>query len=129
MHRDRCWSSLKMKDHDPNSEVQYLLTVLGRMAQHVANLSKTLTTTEDFMTEHFHVILSKHPNAMEDFQRLDFLNQSIMDTSRLLCSLSEGCTDPKQLVQDLHLASTQHLVCPVASEKMPEDGTGDVNLF
>jgi len=118
-----------MKDHSQSPDLEYLLTVLGRLAEHVANLSETLTTTEDFMTEHFQVILSKHPSAMEDFQRLDFLNQSIMDTSRLLKGLSTGCTNSKQLVQGLHLASTHRIVIPTQPESMNGKDSGDVSLF
>ena len=104
--------------------------ILDRVADHVLGLSETLSATEDFMTEHFHDILSIRPYAMEDFQKLDFLNQSIIDTARLLRSLSQGVSDQKVLLEGLQLESTQLLVAP--TQESPTTGKepkGDVQLF
>jgi hypothetical protein len=107
----------------------YLHEVLQRVADHMAELSKTLSATEDFMTEHFHDILEIRPSAMHDFQKLDFLNQSIIDTSKLLKKLSSGCIDQEHLLASLQLESTQQLVVPGQHQAGRDNPLGEVDLF
>ena len=111
------------------SNVEPLCDVIGRVVEHVSGLSVTLSATEDFMTEHFHDILTVRPHAMEDFQRLDFLNQSIIDTARLLRNLSRGCLDQANLLRDVQLESTRDLIVEGKAPPEGQASDGDVQLF
>lgn len=82
------------------------------------------------MTEHFHDILSEKPHALEDLQRLDFLNQSIIDTARLLRNIGDGLQTADEMLHGLQMEATRALVgLPSRPLSTSEDVEGDVQLF
>jgi hypothetical protein len=101
----------------PNAELPIDL-LLGRLANHVANLADTLAFVENAASKHFGDSLARDAEAFQDVQNLDYVHQSLTDIAALLTSLGTGDRTRQSLIHSLKLEATRGLLqsSPAQSE-------------
>ena len=84
--------------------------ILARVADHMTQLADKLASTETAVAEHFKEVLASDVGAFQDVQNLDYLQQSMTDTAKLLAALGSGCRMQIELINALQLETTRALV-------------------
>ena len=126
MYRNRGGATLGMARTAEQSGDLPVDAILARVADHMTQLADKLASTETAVAEHFKEVLASDVGAFQDVQNLDYLQQSMTDTAKLLAALGSGCRMQIELINALQLETTRALVTnETRADTACENGTID----